>query len=54
MLFTFEGETLDSDYLRFCPKQKAYVELLEDKIKALEFELKEQVRETREKILERK
>ena len=52
MLFTFEGETLNSDYLRFCPKQKAYVQLLEDRIRTLEFQLQEQIRETREKILE--
>lgn len=52
MLFTFNGETLDSDLLQFCPKQKAYVKLLEDRIRTLEFRLKEQVRETREKILE--
>lgn len=47
MLFTFEGETLNSDYLRFCPKQKAYVKLLEDRIRTLEFQLQEQKWETR-------
>ena len=52
MLFTFNGEELNSDYLRFCPKQKAYVKLLEDEIEALRLELQEQIRETREKILE--
>ena len=52
MLFTFNGEELNSDYLRFCPKQKAYVQLLEDEIEALRFKLQEQTRETREKILE--
>ena len=52
MLFTHNGETLNSDYLRFCPKQKAYVKLLEDRIRTLEFQLQEQIRETREKILE--
>lgn len=54
MLFTFNGETLDSDLLYFSPEQKAYVQLLEQKILTLEFKLKEQIRETREKILERK
>lgn len=44
MLFTFDGEELNSDFLMFCPKQKAYVKLLEDKIKALEFKLKEQAK----------
>lgn len=44
MLFTHNGETLDSELLMFCPKQKAYVKLLEDKIKALEFKLKEQAK----------
>jgi hypothetical protein len=52
MLFTFQGEQLNSDFLMFCPKQKAYVKLLEDRIQTLEFQLKEQVRETREKILD--
>lgn len=52
MLFTFEGEELNSEPLMLCPKQKAYVKLLEDRIKTLEFQLKEQIRETREKILE--
>ena len=52
MLFTFEGEELNSDFLMFCPKQKAYVKLLEDRILTLEFKLREQVRETREKILD--
>lgn len=52
MLFTFQGEQLDSELLMFCPKQKAYVKLLEDRIRTLEFRLKEQIRETREKILE--
>lgn len=54
MLFTFNGETIDSDLLQFCPKQKAYVKLLEDEIKTLRFKLQEQIRETRKKILERK
>ena len=52
MLFTFEGEELNSDFLMLCPKQKAYVKLLEDEIETLRFKLQEQVRETREKILE--
>lgn len=52
MLFTHNGEELNSDLLQFCPKQKAYVKLLEDRIRTLEFQLKEQARETREKILE--
>lgn len=52
MKFTYNGETLESKHLMFCPKQKAYVKLLEDRIKTLEFQLKEQIRETREKILE--
>ena len=45
MLFTFEDETLNSDYLRFCPKQKAYVQLLEDEIEALRLELLKQAAE---------
>lgn len=52
MLFTHNGETLDSDLLMFTPEQLAYVKLLEEKILTLEFKLREQVRETREKILE--
>ena len=52
MLFTHNGEELNSDLLQFCPKQKAYVKLLEDEIKTLRFKLQEQIRETREKILE--
>ena len=52
MLFTHNSETLDSDLLQFCPKQKAYVKLLEDRVRTLEFQLQEQIRETREKILE--
>ncbi len=52
MLFTHNGETLDSDLLQFCPKQKAYVKLLEDEIETLRFKLQEQIRETREKILD--
>ena len=52
MLFTHNGEELNSDLLQFCPKQKAYVKLLEDRVRTLEFQLQEQIRETREKILE--
>jgi hypothetical protein len=52
MLFTHEGEELNSDYLMFDERQKAYVKLLEDKVATLEFKLREQVRETR-KMLER-
>ncbi len=52
MLFTHNGEELNSDYLMLDERQKAYVQLLEQKILTLEFKLKEQVRETREKILE--
>ena len=29
MLFTFEGEALNSDFLMLCPKQQAYVDKLE-------------------------
>lgn len=52
MLFTHNGEELNSDYLMFDERQKAYVRLLEDEIKTLRFKLQEQIRETREKILE--
>lgn len=51
MLFTFTDGENDSDLLQFCPKQKAYVKLLEDRIRTLEFQMKKQVRETME-ILE--
>lgn len=54
MLFTFNGEELNSDLLQFCPKQKAYIRLLEDEIKTLRFQLKEQIRETRNILEERK
>lgn len=54
MTFTHNSETLDSDLLQFCPKQKAYIRLLEDEIKTLRFQLKEQIRETRNILEERR
>lgn len=61
MKFTHNGEQLDSDLLMFTPEQKAFLdnrenEILELKqtILTLEFKLREQVMETREKILEDK
>lgn len=57
MIFTYygenpQGEQLDSELLMFDERQKAYVQLLEDEIKTLRFKPQEQIRETREKILE--
>ena len=54
MLFTHNGEELNSDLLQFCPKQKAYVKMLEDRIRTLEFQLQEQIRETRNILEERR
>lgn len=55
MLFTHNGKQLDSKFMTFpTPEQKAYVRLLEETILTLEFKLREQVREMREKILEDK
>ena len=54
MLFTFTDGENDSDLLQFCPKQKAYVRLLEEEIKTLRFKLQEQIRETRNILEERR
>ena len=54
MLFTHNGEELSSELLQFCPKQKAYIRLLEDEIKTLRFKLQEQIRETRSILEERR